>query len=84
MLPNESAQQSALKRWIATERRWKKKHVSRWLSVLDGKAMTQSQDEVRTDLIDRTERLEGHWKEVIIAGGVSVLLFLVFGHRFSC
>jgi len=36
--------------------------------VIDENAMAQSRDEVRTDLINRTEYLEGNGKEMIFAG----------------
>ena len=47
-------------------------------------AMAQSRNEVRTDLINRTECLKGNGKEMIVAGDVSILLFFAFGRRFSC
>jgi len=49
-LPIEWAKQIALERWIATERHWIKKNVSRGLSVLDefDCPAVQSRNEVRT------------------------------------
>jgi len=47
-------------------------------------AMAQSRDKVRTDLINRTECIEGNEKEMIIVGDFSVLIVLAFGRRSSC
>ena len=52
----------------------KEKHLS-WVISVGWNAMANSRDEVCTDLIDRTECLEGNWKEVIIAGDVRVAYF---------
>ena len=50
-----------------------KKFIS-WVISVGWNAMAQSRDEVRTEVSDRTECLEGNWKEMINAGDVSVLL----------
>ena len=46
--------------------------------------MAQSRNEIRTDLIEGTEGLEGNGKEMIVAGDVGVFLFLALGHRLGC
>jgi len=46
--------------------------------------MTQSRNEVRTNLIDRSERFECNENEMIAAGDFNTFIFLAFGRRFSC
>jgi len=46
--------------------------------------MAQSGNEVRTDVVDRTERLECNWKEMSVAVDFNIFSFFAFGRRFGC
>ena len=55
-----------------------------WVIGVGWNAMAQRRNEIRTDLIEGTEGLEGNGKEMIVAGAVGVFLFFALGRRLSC
>jgi len=69
ILPNEFVKQTALNRWIATERRWKGEDVFRGSSVID--EMLWPKAEMKSVLI---------W----LIGSNVTNVKLAFGCRFSC
>jgi len=62
----------------------KKEKCISWVVSVSRDSMAQCRNEVRTDLVKRTERLKGDGKEMMIACNFNTFLFFAFGRRFNC
>jgi len=62
----------------------KKEKCVSWVVSVSRDSMAQCRNEVRSDLINRTERLKGDGKEMMIACNFNLFLVFAFGRRFSC
>jgi len=63
----------------------KKENCLSWVVSVSRYSMAhQCRNEVRTDLVIRTERLKGDGKEMMIACNFNVFLFFAFERRFNC
>jgi len=59
----------------------KKEKCLSWVVSVSRDSKAQCRNEVNTDLVNRTERLKGDGKEMVIACSFNIFLFFAFGRR---
>jgi len=73
-----------IKALVCNGKAFKKEKCLSWIVSVSRDSMAQCRNEVRTDLVNRTERLKGVGKEMMIACNFNIFLFFAFGRCFSC